>query len=436
MQAINPYSGRVFGIAHSLGRTDATALIHVDTNRFIATTATRDVLRVELPSVNGTFTVTTLSRTVAPVSRLARVPCVSGCFNLNLITGTGPIGPTSRAQGFLPGDFNGDGKTDLAITGEDGLDAVIHILHGDGTGKFNAVARHVLGAGRTVASGKLVLAQANSDTRPDLLAAWDTGGFFGFAGGRISVLPGTADGKFAAPLDPPITTIPTASGFTAGSFDGVGTDDLIFADGPVRFLRGDANGTFTGNPAGIETLQPDLSTQLVELADLNGDGRNDLIRLGELLATHVNSSTTASFQMNTDFGGGDVMELGDFDGDGKADLFVTGYSAFVLVFPGNGDGTFRPSLAVFSGQLSGSFPRFAVGDLDGDGRSVVIMPDQYRSHALVLQRPGRQNAYAITADIALATQPIAARIADVNSDGNPDILILGIAGTVEVILAR
>lgn len=158
--------------------------------------------------------------------------------------------------------------------------------------------------------------------------------------------------------------------------------------------------------------------------------------MGEFLATYLDGATTTTNEIPADFGGGDVMELGDFDGDGLADLFVSGYSGFVRVFPGNGDGTFRPSLAVFSGNLSGSFPRFAVGDVTCEGLDDVIMPDQYGRRALVLQRLSSLDHYDVTRIIDLAIQPIAARIVDVNGDGLPDALLLGVDGTVAAALGQ
>jgi len=432
LQQVDPYNGGAFGRAYPLGRADGLALINVDTNRFIATTASREVLAVELHPAAGTETVTPLSRTVAPALRLARVPCVGGCFNPNPITGTGPLGPNFNAHGFTQGEFNGDGVPDLAVVGEEGQDAVIHILHGDGDGRFNAVMRHVLGQGQVYAQGKLVLGHLDGDAQHDLAAAWVFSTFFGRQG-HLAVLKGTADGKFATPLD--YALAPPPEGFALGQFDGQHHDDLAFAQGHAFLVPSDAAGTL--NFAGASQLQPaNFDTQLVEFADLDGDGRKDLIRLGEILSTHANNELTAGWSLTAGFGGADVMELGDHDADGKADLFVSGYSGFVRVFPGNGDLTFDPSFQAFSGQMVGSIPQFAVGDLDGDGRSEIVMPDLHGQRAMKLLWNPLRNSYDLFEEFALSTQPIAARIADLTGDGKLDLVLLGVAGSVEVVLGR
>ncbi len=44
--------------------------------------------------------------------------------------------------------------------------------------------------------------------------------------------------------------------------------------------------------------------------------------------------------------------------------------------------------------------------------------------------------YDVFSEVALATQSFAARVADVNGDGKPDLVLLGVAGSVEVVLSR
>lgn len=432
LQQVDPYGGGVVGHAYPLGRTDATALIHVDTNRFHVTTGSREVLAVELqPAVPGQ-SVSLLSRTVAPVSRLARVPCVGGCFHQNVVTGTGPLGPNFFAQGFIAADFNADGRIDLAVAGNDGREAVVHILHGDGTGKFTAVNRHLLGQGQIGAGGRVVRANLNGDAHPDLVVAWNFDTFFGRAG-HLATLAGTANGLFAAPTDNVL--VPDAEGLAAGQFDGALHDDVVFANGNAFFVPTDPGGAL--NHAGRRQLLPEgFDTSLVELADLDGDGRKDLIRLGEILSTHNFNTITAGFDRLSRFSGYQVMELGDYDGDGKLDLFVSGYTGFVRIFPGNGDRTFDPSFLAYDGQMVGSIPQFAVSDLDGDGRSEIVMPDAFARRVLVFVWHPPIQRYQLMHETPLTLRAFAARVADANGDGVPDLVLLGENGAIEVVPGR
>jgi hypothetical protein len=135
-------------------------------------------------------------------------------------------------------------------------------------------------------------------------------------------------------------------------------------------------------------------------------------------------------------GGGDVLEFGDWEGNGTRDLFFSGYSGFVTVVPGNGNGTFATAVSVYSGQLYGGSPKFAVGDLDLDGRSDVVMPDPLRPRALVLTTVRPAAGFGVLTDLPLGLIPVAARIFDTNGDGIPDVVLISNAGVIEVVLGR
>jgi hypothetical protein len=429
VQQIRPFASGTSGPAFPLGRADGLAMLHLNTNDFIATTATKEVLRITLDAAQATMTVTPLSSTVAPCHLLARVPCVDGCFNPNRVSSAGPLGPTFTTAGIRNGDFNGDGVQDLVVVGVSTNTARVNILHGDGTGRFTNAIDHVLGPGSIGSSGKVELARVDGDNRDDLVVSWTTA----TGSGRISVLPGTADGRFAPP-GPPLVTGNT-SDFAAGAFNGSATDDLVLAGNNVTLVPGTAAGTF--DLASAQPLLPaNRANFLVALGDIDGDGVNDLVRVGQSIATHLGGATTAGWQSVSGFGGGDVLEFGDWEGNGTRDLFFSGYSGFVTVIPGNGNGTFAPAVSVYSGQLYGSSPKFAVGDLDLDGRSDVVMPDPLRPRALVLTTVRPAAGFGVQTELPLGLIPVAARIFDTNGDGIPDVVLISNAGVIEVVLGR
>lgn len=107
----------------------------------------------------------------------------------------------------------------------------------------------------------------------------------------------------------------------------------------------------------------------VAVADLNGDGKPDLV---------VGGTNAVSVLLRTDTGYGQPMAFatgagpssiatGDFNGDGHVDLVTTDLNSnmFISILLGNGDGTLQPHTDVPVGQNPFSV---AVADFNRDGK--------------------------------------------------------------------
>ena len=155
-----------------------------------------------------------------------------------------PEAPTSTGSdpcAIAAGDFNGDGIPDLAISTNCGNDVggSLTILLGNGNGTFTAAASPATGAApEYIATGDF-----NGDGKLDLAVA-------NLIGGTVTILLGNGDGTFTPANGSPVTvtTGGTSAGFMAtGDFNGDGRLDLLVT--PFGVLLGSGDGTFTLTPA-------------------------------------------------------------------------------------------------------------------------------------------------------------------------------------------
>jgi FG-GAP-like repeat/Cep192 domain 4/Abnormal spindle-like microcephaly-assoc'd, ASPM-SPD-2-Hydin len=268
------------------------------------------------------------------------------------------------------GDFRGNGNVDLAVADEDGLN--ISVLLGNGDGTFQSPVQYHLGSPNFVAVGDF-----NNDGKPDLIAA----------DGYGSVLLGNGDGTFQPPIDNGISTsgeIPLA----VGDFNNDGNLDVAVL-GPfpgnlgLGILLGNGDGTFrqgaeyaVGEFANSITVGDFNGDRKLDLAVSNGTGNQIYILLG---------NGDGTFQPQPPFfaNGPGAITTADVNSDGKPDLlFLTqlpsGFNQFTVML-GNGDGTFQPPANY--GSFSIDATDIAVGDFNGDRKPDVAVAD-FRGEAV------------------------------------------------------
>src|SRR5262249_24395886 len=160
------------------------------------------------------------------------------------------------------GDFNGDGKADLAVAGDSNLSGhlSVRILLGDGDGAFQP-PRQTFALGTTPES--IAVTDFNGDGKADLAVAKPGDGFFGGERGG-SVLLGKGDGTFKEGSGEP-----GDSSVAVGDFNGDGKADLAVTNArgnSVSVLLGKGDGTFgTTRPIGVGLRPVGLAVQ-----DFNG----------------------------------------------------------------------------------------------------------------------------------------------------------------------
>ena len=174
---------------------------------------------------------------------------------------------TAGSSSVSKGDFNGDGKLDLAIGGGDAY-LWVSVLLGKGDGTFGS---YIATPVATNGCGAIAVADLNHDQKSDVVC-----GAYSYYPGGVSVLLGNGDGTFGSPVFYPIQVTGNGPNVVAiADFNGDGKPDVVSAnyDGnDTSVLLGNGDGTFKAAknyPASINPVR-------VVTGDFNGDGIQDI----------------------------------------------------------------------------------------------------------------------------------------------------------------
>ncbi len=338
-------------------------------------------------------------------------------------------------------DLDGDGWPDL-VTSSD-TTAALTILPGTGSGMFGTQVTLSLSAPSHIE----VIADFNHDGLPDLVTSSSSGG-----DPLVSVRLGSGHFGFGSPMNFPVQA--ALIGAAAADVDGDGVLDLIVVSGPAEYgsqssivvYRGLGNGTFG---PGVTTTRTE-SISRFDVADVNGDARADIAFQSTNSGTG-NSVVVVAFGRTDDHFDGAVrtllgtvaqaIRLADLNRDGRPDLLIVArynypgdpYELYPLL--GDGTGAFTGMLTAsgsepnWVGYVLGNDPRdIEVADLDGDGIPDVVTAD-HGTNAVTFRHGNGDGTFLPPDEYEAGQQfpvpgaPTRIALADLNGDGAPDIAI-------------
>jgi len=321
-----------------------------------------------------------------------------------------PITVGTTPQSVAVGDFNGDGRQDLAVANASSNNVTILLGNGDGT--FTA-------ASKSPATGNnpqfIAVGDFNGDGKMDLVVVNSNDE-------SVTILLGNGDGTFTA-LAPISTFGPDPVALAVGDFNGDGKLDLAVANSgynSVAILFGNGDGTFTFGfqlPIGAEggsdpifLVAGDFNGDgIIDLAVANAQSNNVMVFLGNGGGFNLASSVTVLAPR--------ALAAADFNGDGKLDLAVAESTGAVDILLGNGDGIFYLKGDAVSGL---SNPQsVAVADLNGDGKLDLAVAAG--NGVIILLGNGDGTFTASAQMLAAGNLPTSLAIGDFNGDGGLDL---------------
>jgi hypothetical protein len=304
---------------------------------------------------------------------------------LNSATGDAPVALAS-------GHFNGDGKLDLVTANAAGFS----VLLGNGNGTFAAPTT----TGVDSKPVSVVVGDLNADGKLDLVVGSNveypghngavrdpyTGEYPWYPtqwSRQVRVMIGNGTGSFAVPVASTETATSAITSIALADFNGDGKLDratgyTVGWKGEASIALGNGSGGF-----GAESFiwLGGASTHALAAADLNADGKTDLVTAHGYDLNVLIGNGTGGFAPRQPYAAGPspvAVAIADFNGDAKLDLATANgndNSLSLLLGTGTGIGTpmFTPHMTLRAGTGASGI---VAGDFTGDGRADVATADK------------------------------------------------------------
>jgi len=300
----------------------------------------------------------------------------NGQFHSPVVYTVSGLPTTSTVGQAALKDINGDGKIDVVLATDRGISVFLN----NGSGGFTQ-SPITIDSGNVIAN--VAVLDLNGDRIPDLVAAESTFDINGNSTGAVVYALGHGDGTFG-----PVTNIADFSGPPTGlavaDIDRDGLPDVV-----VSFATSTIG---TGGGTGAVGCTPRIC-----LPQDGGGGTTTVPGGIGLIRQTATLQFAATNSIGTDKNPG-VLIAGDFDGDGRLDVAEASTAlAQILVYRGNGDGTFAAALPL-------TLPSIA-GEIATESFSGTVAQDLFASASSTNQVSVFVNQGANTLSLASSLNP-------------------------------
>lgn len=370
---------------------------------------------------NDYFSVADFNGDGRPDVLYAATNASTGADQLHLLVNLGgdsfgdsaPVGFGGEAGYFAIGDFNGDGKMDVAMEpqppyGSPG-NVSVQIFFGQGDGAFVAGPTTVIETD-ALYTVFLVVGDFDGDGVTDLAGENGT-----TDPGHFEFLWGDGTGNFVRQQ----VNGPMGLTLSSGDVNGDGIPDVVIPD---RFgIISVALGRKDRNFPSLVSFTPDVPNPIAA-GDISGNHKLDLLSPGYDPGENTLNPAPGNLyvnQGNSQFVASGApppqgLLLADMDGDGIADLIGTDGTSNIIIWKGTGDPNFNSAPIMIPAPLTQTgLNQILIADMDGDGRPDIVLEN------LVLYNQGNLNFVAVPVTFPYSNSPFV--VGDFNHDGISDI---------------
>lgn len=446
-------SSRLVITGSGFGTSSTDLVVWFGSVQATITNVVDDMIQVEVPAQASAanITVINVSSGLASQSDEKFYPVYSG-DNFDPAKTSTTVIPTTDNHVYDPCtcDLDGDGKPDVVTTKFDNLNSVknsnLVLLHNESTIENFSFTKSTIPIGYPTTN--IGCGDLNGDGKPDLYMS--RGGTTRY---NVFVLENTSTPgniTFLPLLSLPMQESVTSRRVRHKDLNGDGKPELVVTNSNtgdlIIFENTSAGNISFAAPLPI-TVAGASSTTGLEVQDMNGDGKPDIV-VGQFMADNVfilENTTAGSISFASpkvlDLMGNSLLNLttGDFDGNGKLDIAIVGNSGNrVFVFPNASTPDNLSFGNPYSTAVSNGPWGISTGDVDGDGKLDIVTTSIGQDNMTVLTNDSGNGTLSFTQNnIMLNKRSRNAVITDLDGDAKPDIIATAfVMQNYDVVLIR